>query len=1117
MKSSKKIAEFFRVVKPCLLPINLCGCVRFCSTGKEYVATSHLQTLTCQLDALREVGTSKVFAVRQKALLDATLRWQDPIQVETEKSEEFPAIVATLSSDLLGINIISHTSTVYPNFTVIYPPEVMPCKDIVRFEVKQVTGNGMMPMTFKWIVINGSTAFSTLASSTNERVLQVPRVELAKNNIFVVVGCNIADKCTTTQPLLVQLVDESTIFSVSMEGYEPSAPTSMGLKLLAMPSLQQCNITLTPNDVQYEWLINDKFVTYDDTIRLPAYSYNANQIVNVTLTANYKDSKLFRVIDAKMIRYTDLPLSVSVDCSKRQVAADQDLSIDATATDPNSKKSTIEFNWQCEAVNGTAEAMSPTCGIIGIDWNAKTLKIFAGRLKEKQTLNFSVTVTASEKQAAAFCIVVVAAKRLPDISFSILAEKKENINDFIRIQALVTSSGSQLNATWEVVRDGNNGFFSISTFLHSPTNIVRQVPPNSRIVVSLTIPPRSANVDGWTGLLAGKRYTIRLWATNSEGTSFADLAITTNSPPQKGSIEVTCANPCVALVSPVTFTVGDAFNGTEIPCNERLAFAALLSVCDRLESCTTSDSEKFEVVHPENISIAFSDMITSFNTDLVNGNVFAALVKFYVMDLEVCRKSMDVTTADRGGAYTAIQAQSVNCNIQGWNATYKISGTKDENHFLFIVSIIILLLEVWRKYILLSARLSGQRFFFPIRVRRQSLRLALPTSKSQVEYTANIPIFGYKTVDYYNCLLFHPRTGWDSTSCTSSSFATKKNDKDFISCTCSAYGILGVFTVSPPAPLHLPDHNEISLTFTVTTTRMMTQAQAQLVILSLGSMAEIDTRRFVNVATRGDPSGINSTLKATLRPPFKTEHLSNSYTIQALQKVIAAQQPDKFFKITNFTYWIVTREMNADGNARKIISKIDRSYQNIIGNNSDIISKRWSSSITTMLRISEYRIKNANIFMGIIFNFTITVPFESEKSPLSAEEISLMIQECSKYNELSFLSDQGESLEPNVIQDTDIVQLVVIHETNKLVLVIIVVLCAVLGLGSLYIGGAIVVKIRTDRLIEEERRRAVLVDPFLVSPPPPPPEYGNTTSSFAPTTVGQQYPHRRNRIEARHY
>uniref|UniRef100_A0A183GMW3 Polyprotein n=1 Tax=Heligmosomoides polygyrus TaxID=6339 RepID=A0A183GMW3_HELPZ len=171
--------------------------------------------------------------------------------------------------------------------------------------------------------------------------------------------------------------------------------------------------------------------------------------------------------------------------------------------------------------------------------------------------------------------------------------------------------------------------------------------------------------------------------------------------------------------------------------------------------------------------------------------------------------------------------------------------------------------------------------------------------------------------------------------------------------------------------------------------------------------------------------------------------------------------------------------LNGDGNARKVIITIDRSFQNVVGNDTAVVASKWCESISSMLRVSIYRFKNARVSLGIVFNVTITLPFEDDADKLSAEEISLMLMECSEYQEFDLHSIQGETLPVQPITDNDVVELIVNRQLNPLALSLIIVISTILAFVSLYVGGAVVVKVRTDRLVQEMRLAAVLSIAFI--------------------------------------
>lgn len=206
----------------------------------------------------------------------------------------------------------------------------------------------------------------------------------------------------------------------------------------------------------------------------------------------------------------------------------------------------------------------------------------------------------------------------------------------------------------------------------------------------------------------------------------------------------------------------------------------------------------------------------------------------------------------------------------------------------------------------------------------------------------------------------------------------------------------------------------------------------------------------MKVANKG-----NKTITATLRPPFRSDQKSNSLAIQSIQKAVGYQKILNVITVLNFTYSIVNRgttwnrnivtihsELSGDANARKITFKFLKSYLTQLGTDSDDYARKWAQSMAATLQISEYRFKNYKVFFGnrhilivrsfiatfpgVVYNITVTLPFTDETKPLTAEEIALMIQECSKYGEFDFQLSE-ESVSVGVIPDSDITLLMVMH------------------------------------------------------------------------------------------
>uniref|UniRef100_A0A1I7W8H8 REJ domain-containing protein n=1 Tax=Heterorhabditis bacteriophora TaxID=37862 RepID=A0A1I7W8H8_HETBA len=251
------------------------------------------------------------------------------------------------------------------------------------------------------------------------------------------------------------------------------------------------------------------------------------------------------------------------------------------------------------------------------------------------------------------------------------------VKKHLRIQALVRNIG-WLNTSWEVLHTRDSGFFNISHFLQKPTTRFEKIDmiDSSEAVISLTIPPVEKQL------------------------SHSDLAIVTNAPPQLGVIEVAPQSGLVGISTLIEFSAGDGWKDDDSPvvyrfglktllinnrsntywfpltgsssyqvylpsantesagCNQRVGYTALLEVCDRLESCTQTESASFTVEKPKNLTIAIADLSISLNSDYgketifissthYTGNIFSALNKIYAMYMEQCNTIQDVTIADK--------------------------------------------------------------------------------------------------------------------------------------------------------------------------------------------------------------------------------------------------------------------------------------------------------------------------------------------------------------------------------------------------------------------------------------------------------------------------------------
>ncbi|XGW32542.1 hypothetical protein V3C99_017247 [Haemonchus contortus] len=352
-----------------------------------------------------------------------------------------------------------------------------------------------------------------------------------------------------------------------------------------------------------------------------------------------------------------------------------------------------------------------------------------------------------------------------------------------------------------------------------------------------------------------------------------------------------------------------------------------------------------------------------------------------------------------------------------------------------------------------------------------------------VQYSVYIPLTSYEASHYYACLIFIDSM-WKE-NCVTSSFATHINGVPNILCSCSTAGLLSVFITNPPIPPAYPAYNEIRMTFVLNSTYPASGSQLQVFKSRLASASGVDERRFVNATSKILSKNI-SQISVILRPPFRITQMTNSYAIQAIHRAVengSGFTAYNFVVVLNSTFDVVKRNLSGDGNARKVIITIDRSYQAVVGNESTTLAAKWCESIASMLRVSHYRFKNARIFIGIVFNLTITLPFEGETDPLPAEEIAIMMMECSKYEEFDLQSIQGLELAVQPITNRDIIELIVLRQLNTLSMVVIIVMSTIIGIFLLYTGGAVIVKVKTDRLIEEERRKVLRITPAAPAAP----------------------------------
>ncbi|CAJ0935502.1 unnamed protein product, partial [Mesorhabditis belari] len=499
----------------------------------------------------------------------------------------------------------------------------------------------------------------------------------------------------------------------------------------------------------------------------------------------------------------------------------------------------------------------------------------------------------------------------------------------------------------------------------------------------------------------------------------------------------------------------------------------------------------------------------------------ATTILFYFQAIENALsddcKQLDDTSeriiAEKGEGYTFVQAQSLSTSDPTLvNRTYTLAGATN-NKIISFDEIFRLNFESWNcgdgstlcdYTCLASASISSTLFginvnFSAYFFNNQYSALTANKSASNLYrisikdplsgndvlfagmYRILVPLTAYKSANYYNCFIFSLTSNiWDSRGCISALFPTTINGSNFLSCNCTQTGIIGVFTVSAPTPPTISIHNQIEIDFSLTPNSTIIVQQAQL-LNRLATASGLDRSRLVQSNSN---AGFFSFI---LLPPINTDQLSNSYAVQAISRAVDPRSGVKLFdtgvKLVDTSWAPVIRNLSYDSYARKVIAKIERSYAQVIGNNTNLAAL-WATTIAQAMQISQYRIKNPQIYPGIVFNFTITVPFDQEIDPLSAEEISVMLIEATSYGELTLPSSTGDFLPVDALTEADIVILMVLESSNALAIGIVSGVSLTVGLATIYILGAVYVKLRTDKLIQLERERILMSNPV-----PPPPQY----------------------------
>uniref|UniRef100_A0A9J2PZK7 GPS domain-containing protein n=1 Tax=Ascaris lumbricoides TaxID=6252 RepID=A0A9J2PZK7_ASCLU len=339
-------------------------------------------------------------------------------------------------------------------------------------------------------------------------------------------------------------------------------------------------------------------------------------------------------------------------------------------------------------------------------------------------------------------------------------------------------------------------------------------------------------------------------------------------------------------------------------------------------------------------------------------------------------------------------------------------------------------------------------------------------------FRVTIPLESFIPSHYYACFDYS-RGIWSNSQCTSSNAKRITNATYAIDCDCISTGIISIFEMNPPTPPPYSSYNDILLTFLLGTSSspICDEAERSMFVSQISAASGVSASRIVDVMCINDGTSI---VRATLRAPFRPSQKSNSYAVQAITRAVDASEGGLLVftssRAISVNASVIKRVLNGDGNARRIRLMIDRSYKDVIANDSTTMAIQWLQSISQMTRISIYRFKNPYILVGIVFNFTITVPFEDEVNPLSAEEIAQIIIENTHYGNLKLEGRQGESLPVEVATLADVTELIPINESNTLVLVLTIVVSTFFVCSSTIVAFLVVLKIRTDRLLTMRER-----------------------------------------------
>uniref|UniRef100_A0A915DSH7 PKD/REJ-like domain-containing protein n=1 Tax=Ditylenchus dipsaci TaxID=166011 RepID=A0A915DSH7_9BILA len=372
---------------------------------------------------------------------------------------------------------------------------------------------------------------------------------------------------------------------------------------------------------------------------------------------------------------------------------------------------------------------------------------------------------------------------------------------------------------------------------------------------------------------------------------------------------------------------------------------------------------------------------------------------------------------------------------------------------------------------------------------------SMQTLKAGAGYTVRLPISKYVASAYYKCFVFTGTIWEDNSACKSANYPNlmgKTSSGSFqLACHCYKTGVISVFTISPPTPIPYPLYNEVLLFFYLNTNILPAGPQLNTFLDYLSSASGVDSQRFagVNCSISVNNQTSVAVITVKLRPPFRDGQQTTSYAMQSIRRTVHIDGGFTAYesvKVTNMGDTVVYRELMGDKNARRITLRIDRSFKEVVGNDAEGVASKWASRMAKNMRISEYRIKNSVVLTGILFNFTITVPFDGESvynsSILSAEEISKWIQEQVKYCEMDLTDSREQILPVDMLTNADIIELRVLQETSTLMVCLAILVPTAFVLVTFCAGGLVFMKIRTDKLIESHNANMTTIDISQTTP-----------------------------------